>query len=343
MKLRHPAEPRPGFTLVEMLVVLAIILVLVSLIASAVLAFTKTGAIVSTQSEISHLNQALELFKQKFGMYPPSKIFLANCKADYNAAFKYYSGLPTPDQYNMLVIQNSLNIYLPRLFPKMTIPDNPPPNQASVNNQTVDWTGGQFQVWVGSNRWQGTFLEGDQALVFFLGGMQTNSGGVNGCIGFAAFAKNPTSVDPTLPRTDPLYEFSSRRLLTVARVYPPAKSPNPYFVYADSYDAGKPYAYFSSNGTRNGYLPFDCLSLGLSAGPYYEALNPQRYLNPNTFQIISAGADGDYGFGGQWNPPQVMEDPSWFAWAQTQNPPPPPPTKDNQSNFNNGSLMGARN
>jgi general secretion pathway protein G len=336
MKLRHPAETRPGFTLVEMMVVLAIIIVLVSLIAGAVLQFTKVGPQVQAQYEISHLNQAIENFKQKYGVYPPSKIFLANTTTDYQNAAAAYTKVG--DSASAQVVSNS-PAFLQRIFPKL---------DWTGASGTIDWTGGL------GNQFKGAMLEGDQCLVFFLGGIQTSSG-VKSCLGFAANAKNPTLMSG--PRYDPLYEFPSTRLAfpilmtqngNVQRTTPFGNKINPFFIYTDPYGTGMPYIYFSSYFSRNGYLngnPLnnECPSLtspGLNnaqtppwsspvvINPYFEAANPVRFLNPNTFQIITAGADGDFGPGGLWNPGQQPVDPF---------------TRDNQSNFNNGGLMGTRN
>jgi general secretion pathway protein G len=342
MKLRHHAERRPGFTLVEMLVVLAIVVVLMSLIAGAVLYFTRVGPIIQAQTEISQLHHAVESFKQKYGIYPPSKIFLANNLQDYLAAYQYYSNLN--DTYNVAVINNSWPVtsnsmqYLQRIFPKMALPPGPPANMGQVTQLTVDWTG-QFDTSLlasNPNRWKGTFLEGDQCLVFFLGGMQTLSqpGNIPTCNGFASFAKNPTWMGNVANNYPPLYDFPSTRLTTVTRNYPKQFNVNPFFAYKDPYGTGSPYIYYSSYGTPNGYLSPDCLSqvgptsLQSMSSPYYEVVSPIRqYLNKNTFQIISAGADGDFGAGGLWNPGVQPVDPF---------------TKDNQSNFNSGGLMGTR-
>jgi general secretion pathway protein G len=328
MKLPLRAARRPGFTLVEMLVVLAIIVVLVSLVAGVVLRFLGQGPIMQAQTEISQLNQSVELFKQKYGIYPPSKIFLANTQADYVTA-------KTNDPTNAAFYDQSWSI-INRIFPKLDW------NNTSGQG-LIDWTGnnGAGPVY---KAFKGTFLEGDQCLVFFLGGMQTSAGGVNSCLGFANNSRNPTSMINTANNYPPLFEFSSRRLGTVTRVYTKTglygQSPSTFsfFVYADTYDTGVPYAYFSTYGNRNGYQTNDCasqVSASLSTPtqtiyltPYLEAnATPVRYYNPNTFQIISAGADGDFGDGGFWNPGLN---------------PVNRPTTDNQSNFNTGGLMGTR-
>ncbi len=61
-----------GFTLVEMLVVLAIIAVLVGLLLPAVMAAVNAARRGQMAMEISQLAQAVEAYKNEFGDYPPS-------------------------------------------------------------------------------------------------------------------------------------------------------------------------------------------------------------------------------------------------------------------------------
>ena len=73
-----------------------------------------------------------------------------------------------------------------------------------------------------------------------------------------------------------------------------------------------------SEGRRDEFLGFrGSASASLNIAPYYES--NQKYVNSNTFQIISAGLDGQFGGGGQWT--SVAAEDSLTA------------TKDNQANF----------
>src|SRR5262249_3285341 len=105
-------------------------------------------------------------------------------------------------------------------------------------------------------------------------------------------------------RISPFYEFKSNRLVRVPVI-------DPFFHYLDVYGS-KPYAYFSAYGKRNGYNPYLNIPLpngpsgaapfsdshALGVFPYDEELgNPGRYLNPDSFQIISAGANEKFGRG----------------------------------------------
>jgi prepilin-type N-terminal cleavage/methylation domain-containing protein len=347
MQLRPAIARRPGFTLVEMLVVLTIIVILLSLISGAVLQMLGWGPRLQAQSELSQLNIAVESFKKQYGMYPPSCIFLANNQDDYTKAYNYFASSTQPNaSFYAAVVQASPG-YLQRIFPKMSIPALPPANAAAITPLTIDWTGLQLPMLAtDKNRWKGTLLEGDQCLAFFLGGMQipatAGAGNVNQCIGFASDTRNPTRMpsqsNPPPPRNDPFYDFPPARLTTLgttvlATRYANFKpyDANPFFVYIDPFnrvDSGMPYIYFTTYGSRNNYSPNDCLSLQIA--PYQETgptVVPIRFFNPNTFQIISAGADTQFGNGGYWNPGVQPVDPQ---------------TKDNQSNFNGGGLMGTR-
>jgi prepilin-type N-terminal cleavage/methylation domain-containing protein len=70
-------RPRSAFTLVELLVVIAIIGVLIGLLLPAVQKVRAVAAKTQAQNEIQQLAVACENFKQKFGMYPPSRINFA--------------------------------------------------------------------------------------------------------------------------------------------------------------------------------------------------------------------------------------------------------------------------
>src|SRR5262249_6546571 len=135
------------------------------------------------------------------------------------------------------------------------------------------WTGLNWAGTTGAA--DGTTLEGDQCLVFFLGGIQyldvTSSGTVvPHCQGFAM---NPA--DPTQSPSTPLYQgqagsrrqyfnFRSDRLVQ--------RAPRAYFSYLDGYGtadgsgnivSGQPYAYFSvfMNTSYNRWGTTDCPSL----------------------------------------------------------------------------------
>lgn len=132
-------------------------------------------------------------------------------------------------------------------------------------------------------------LEGHHCLVFWLGGIPATSGGAHGCLGFSNDPQNPAALRGM--RKGPYFAFKSSRLVIDA---------NGFLYYIDPFRPGMPYAYFSGGKSGNRFGG-DCAALGLA--PYFEVqLGAQHFMNQGKFQIISAGPDGQFGAGGQWDP-----------------------------------------
>lgn len=132
-------------------------------------------------------------------------------------------------------------------------------------------------------------LQGHHCLVFFLGGVQQGGS----CYGFSSNPRNPMAVPAAGEiRRGPFFDFKAARLL------------RNYGGYLDVYNQ-KPYAYFSTTGVVNSYGATDCMALGVQ--PYYSS--PGNYLKPDSFQIISAGADKQFGPGGLYDPAAIAKGP----------------------------------
>lgn len=280
---RQPAERR-GFTVIELLVVIAIIGILVALAASAIMPLIGKGPVVQNVNDIRQLAVALETFKSEFKTYPPSHIFLSNDPSVYTS-----SGAPP-------LLQESYS-YLTHIWPNLYRP-HVDPATGTTTVTPVDWGNAQG------------LLQGDQCLVFFLGGLQTASGPV----GFSTNSYNPM-LPPAMTgetRKGPYFNFDSTRLFVPSDRKPPFNSTA--FVYLDVY-LTKPYAFFSSPKGANRYnaaplgtgLPAgDCPSLGVS--PFVKnATVPLLFYNPDTFQIVSAGADKTFGPGGVVPPGSAVQ------------------------------------
>jgi general secretion pathway protein G len=327
---------RPGFTLIELMVVILIIGILFALVAAAVYGGLTKGKQTRNRVEISQLEEALEQFKQRFGAYPPSRILLSEIQAGYTGA--------DPDGLKA----DSL-AFLNKMFPRLNWSTVNTPITGGAKWQGVDWSGDTLQN-------AAITLEGDECLVFFLGGIPVPSqqsagnGAHPGVLGFASNPANPA--DPTsTSRIGPFFEFDTNRLVALRASGPG----HHYYSYLDNYGlsdgfgkllAGVPYLYFSSYKSRNGYNRYfsvdnnsDCTTFGvwpyIQSGPAASApSSPIMYLKPNSFQIISAGADVTFGPG---TPPTggVFWTPSTAAAMY----PVSSPGHDDQSNFT-GSLLG---
>ncbi|TMQ31237.1 MAG: prepilin-type N-terminal cleavage/methylation domain-containing protein [Planctomycetota bacterium] len=315
---------RRGFTLVELMVVIVIVASLASLIIASVIGSLTKGKEARNRVDITQLEVALEQFKQRFGMYPPSRIKLCE-RLSYYDLTTTASGAPN-NQLDYDSVQT-----LTSMFPRI--------DTTGWTAIGIDWNGnGAIDSFAspllpGMDGPGAITLEGDQCLVFFLGGIP---GAGPSCLGFAADPKNPANSLST-DRIGPFFEFPSSRL-GASRFA--SNAYNTYYSYADTF--GFPYAYFSAYKVRNGYnryftctapsyvlgIPFtnsDCqTTLGVS--PYLQTA--VQYHKPTSFQIMSAGADNSFAAGGViWTPQSV---PSICAQGTSG--------YDDQANFTSGVL-----
>lgn len=253
---------RRGFTLVELLVVMLIIAVLIGLLLPAVQVVRKKATMVRAHNDISQLSTSIAGFKTTYNAdYIPGQIVLRNDMRTYN--------LNNP-------IERDSQAYLKRVWPRLQ--SSPQPNPPPLS---PGW---------GAVPANGILLEGDQALVFFLGGIYNNGG----MLGFGTDGNNPTQ--PTSSGNNTFFDFQANRL-TVRNGFPS---------YLDVWGT-QPYLYFSNYGVRNGYKVFSTPTGGYNLSdcqqtfnvyPWYESTDPNygtKYLNPDSFQIISAGEDMTFG------------------------------------------------
>jgi prepilin-type N-terminal cleavage/methylation domain-containing protein len=269
MIMTPQSRRRHGFTLIELLVVIAIIAILMALVSAGVFKYFEKIPELTTKNEISQLSNALNAFKAKYKMYPPSRIFLANTEADYTNA-THPSGLTQAERMAHLGL-------LRKIWPRLAPP-------AKYNPQ-FDWTAG-----AAPSNWTGMILEGDQCLVFFLSGIPSPPSFGAGGLGFSTDGQNPTwTRAKAAPGGDTkFFDFTAGRLVI--------KPGTQYFYsYVDGYgtsttQGAQAYAYFSAGARANQYNPGDCL--GIRAVPYLQSPLPtSRYYNPDSFQILSAGKD----------------------------------------------------
>jgi hypothetical protein len=296
------------------LVVIAIIAVLIALLVPAVMKLLSKGPIASNLNDIHQLESAAADFHRELKLskeYFPSRFVLCESYQDY---------LNPPNANYAQLYADSLG-FLQRAFPRLW---RTPQAQTIV----VDWDGdGQYSPPV--------ILEGDQCLVFFLGGVPAPPGQPAACMGFSSVGSNPAI--RTGARIGPFFEFTSARLALLSNRMVDPNGPQPgykFYSYLDYYRV-QPYLYFSSFATPNGYNKYfsifgnsDCYSAGV--WPYAEFVgtqtSPPRYIFPTKFQIVSAGADTAFGPGTNFaNNPQAWTPANAGTISQSG--------KDDQSNF----------
>jgi prepilin-type N-terminal cleavage/methylation domain-containing protein len=227
-QLPSQARRQRSFTLVELLVVIAIIGVLVGLLLAAVFGIMKKVSVTRTRHEMSELDVALQSFKTKYGFYPPSRIRLRERLAEYYP----FNNAQQPDQLDIDSVY-----YLTKMFPRIqdtwagNLPNGPNPAMGLLPG--MDWNlNGQIDQNVN------IVLEGDQCLVFFLGGMglidpTTNQPSVNGWstdvsnpIKIAVANQGGQLIAQVIGDRNKFYEFDSKRLVYLYQT-PNASNPTP--------------------------------------------------------------------------------------------------------------------
>ena len=227
---RTSRAARGGFTLIELLIVTMIIGILMSIIISAAVQVRRYARELAIYNELMELHSAIEMYKQRYGGYPP----------------------------NLTATQNEIDRHLRKAFPRMR------------SDQQGIQRGG----------------DAAEALVVWLSG----------------YGPNPRNPFAENAKRDPLYAFDETRLRREngkVRYYPrDVNEPFVYFHHA-SYNQIE---FQSTTGEGGKLLPYtrDLNEGETDQGGTSGENSDRKYVNPDTFQIISAGLDNDYGNGGSY-------------------------------------------
>lgn len=331
---RRKSPSRAGFTLVEVLVAILIIATLVAILLPAVRGAFRRAQEAQVTAELNNLATGLTSFKNAFGDFPPSRVIL--CEAGYNnsglsaaqlsaaAGPLSASGNDTDITVGALIQRSRL--YMRRFWPRVDFDNGSIPFDFNNNGSTTDvltLTGSEcltfFLGGIPVNNGNGTYgMSGFSRL-------PTNPF-------LPSSPGNATSTNRTVPN----YEFNVGRLVDLDGDHIPSYI-DPLDTTTGNRRA---YAYFSSygtnsydpnddngNGRQNAFEDEDDgvtpVERGFSVGfpttgtatyPYTAvspAPNPYStgtpittgglsWINPNSFQLFSAGADRLWGLGGQY-------------------------------------------
>ncbi len=284
---------RRAFTLIELMITIVIILILIGLLVPAIGAVRLRAQQSQVRSEISNLEASIASFKSDFGMDPPSGIVL----------YEDNAGWSTDPRSKGLIRQ---------MWPQFDF------TITRDINKDGSITGGSAG---------GTPLNAGECLVFFLGGVWDTSGKTPN--GFSKNPANPFAVSTAGGgRLGPYYEFDNSRFVDTDG----DKAPE----YLDSFPSQQlPYLYFSSYDGR-GYRSSEIIGTGMDN--VYHQGDPAHgtTLGPafksKSFQIISPGADFQYGTGGNYDPDKYFPGENLPTYKDRT------VESDNITNFVSGSL-----
>jgi prepilin-type N-terminal cleavage/methylation domain-containing protein len=304
--MRHSGtiRRRSAFTLIELIVVIGIIAILAGLLLAAITKAKAVGPRVQTKADIGQLGLAIENFKSTYDVkYIPHGLILTTPQG-----FVQLQG----NAATQPAIQECQQ-FLSKAWPKGSttffslLPDNDQVTGQPVNVITLD---------------------GNQTLVFLLGGIPPGPDPSNQEV-FTASNPPPGKFQYPFPTY-----FGGTRIGFLNSPMTPLNGPpgpgayksvngdlakGPFFDfkpsrlqgghYLDPY--GNPYIYFSSKngndynvfGKFAGVIPSYQPNGAWGPGPVAPFVGLDgKFINPNGFQIISSGADKQFGRGGTYDP-----------------------------------------
>lgn len=271
----------PGFTMIELMIVIVVIAILAAMLLPAITNVRRTAQIARVTVDIKNLEKAIADFKLKFNMEPPSSFKVYEVGSDW---------LNATDTLSKQSLAHVRQMW---------------PNYDFSGIQDVNNDGSP----------NGPFsLEGAECLLFFLGGNGaiTAAGTPPQPNGFSTNPSKPFASGGS--RIGPFIEIDLSKLVD-------SDGDHNYELLDPLPNQTKPYQYFNSYGGRGYQVANEVLTSTTLKGPYVKvdakwlptswasastpepplAATPSNAWNGKGFQIISPGFDGEYGVGGQYS------------------------------------------
>ncbi|MGQ9915583.1 MAG: type II secretion system protein, partial [Thermogutta sp.] len=267
-----------GFTLVEMLTVIVIIGILAGLISAAAIYARARAREAAIYTQIKQLEASLMQYKNEYGEFPPD-----------------FSG---PDR--KFAIERHIRRRWPRFTIHPSVGSSPTPLYDTLKIRLQN----EYNIDLDS-------LDARSALVFWLGGLPDIKPeqdpflplrAVYKPVGFHADEANP--IQRGEPRTGKFYEFDPTEIEWSGPGNPPLISLIAFV--PDTHIASDQIpciVYFRSDRASDGSRTYATKANLLTVGcvPYRVSTN-ENWRNPDSFQLIHPGLDGDYGGPRQVNP-----------------------------------------
>jgi prepilin-type N-terminal cleavage/methylation domain-containing protein len=299
---RKPFAQRHGgaFTLIELLIVMVLLGALLGMISAAAVVVRSRARVAATAAEIAKLDQALRSYRERFGEFPPDCVFV-NGDGD----------MPELEGWGETQDRRAMANHVSRMFPHLRLADS---ERDPVQTNPRAWADlrARVQKSLGLDI---SRLYPPTALVFWLGGVpevdRATRRPTGRLLGFSTNPSNPFD-STTTKRIGPFFDFDPARLQVTDTGW------MHYLPSCTSQSGRAPYVYFRAPyhyalGTRvvprrwrlrfnHGFTTED---LGVPSAapvsrvrPYYHGSvdgKSQAWFNPQSFQLICAGADDKYG------------------------------------------------
>jgi prepilin-type N-terminal cleavage/methylation domain-containing protein len=269
-----------AFTLVELMIVIAIIGILASLATVGVMKVLERSKMVTARIEVSQLEAAVSAAKLDLGNVDelPSVIYLVKNIPDFASPTAL-----TGESAVQKAIRDKTWSTIQKVFGRNVGKDTSTNTYYTSTNiaKTINWPGTDKVI-----------IEGMEAYMFWLGGVYNNTGGKYSFSGFSTDKRDPCETTSS-KRKGPYFDFDSSRVIAGTN----------HLSYTNSW--GGEYAYFS-NSLYKTYLPDTGTSVNLvtkTGGSLLPYKNGSVFFNTKTFQLISSGPNLVFGPGGSgWTP-----------------------------------------